>query len=1852
MNRKAALGLSVVLSLISIFLVLNFFISSAAALGGESSKPLNLFNIGDDGSRHFEPEFDQEEGTEAIPVGVQLPEVEVETSNVSEYLTLEDLQSGEPDEAQRTRWQYITYKANTNQRAYISLPRSFDKNVYTKWSPPVYDDSSFGRLNSQPLPNSINAAYSITLQTIHQNSDGDGYSSAFVFTNTGTSASDYYLDFYWPNGMFENHNGPYTLASGESRSIDMQSDNPVGRGYFVGWVVISSDEPIEGEITTPEYAYFSGFVYETDATTPITNVWVEVQGSDNQHYFGGNNTLSDGSFYVGGLAGGDYLFTAHPNYPWAKQWYYLQSENQSADPVSISAGGYIAGIDFALEPGGIITGYVFSDNGTTPLENINVDLDQGNYGTCSDEEGYYQIEAVPYGDNTIVAGRSWNWCTQQNSIYIQEYYSETPNFYDATPINISGGNDIVSNINFTLDVGGIITGRVMAEVGGAPLENVQVGASEYDEENYWSNSWTDSDGYYTIGGLVDGDYRVRIDNTDGGIPEGFAGEFYNNTYQYDEADRITISGGNSVVDIDFELSPGGTITGVIVDQNSGLPIPNTNVDMHDDDQGFGFGNCTDSNGIYQAVGLPYGDYIVESGGNWNYCQDQPSQYAHQYYDHKQYYIDADIVGINDSFTTATDINFSLETGSYITGTVVDESQGNAPVVDLRVEAQTSTGDCPWCTDMVADARTDSGGNYILGPLVEGEYAVYACTDCDNFLLVNEYYNDAYNFDNADFVSVTSGVTVTGINMYLGPGVFITGTVTVPSGYSQEGIQIDVNCWDGLDWWTGRQTDENGFYIVPVPPSYDSRWEVSARPWGTDLGFQWAAEFDLSQHTNWDFDLGPGGMITGFITNNGSPVDEVHVYAESNWMHNGANTDNQGYFELTNLPPGEYRVGADGNWMGYKDTYFGGHDWEWASVLNLEEGETIGGINFEIPELGRLEGHVYASDGVTTLEGVQVTAINDDGFWMGWSQFDGYFQIDLPAGDHKVRFGMEDWSMEPAYYPDSARLRDAVTVTVPTVDDSLYISETLENWATLSGKITDADTGDPIGGIHVGVMNVDKWSSDGACTDENGEYHIGQFWHGGDVIVTAEGTCGAYEYETVTTTFATAPGVDYTWNLSMTAGTLSELPFTIKANHIFGVTPIGSGSGSRLSDIDQILPALFTPIAQLDDKGEWYSDLLTQIPTEGNGGLAIINDQMVVTYTLKSGLFWSDGEALTSEDIRFAWKIYTQPHPFADAYQVNWSEMGHLESIFTPDSLTAVLTFTPGFYSPSYPGTILYPLPEHVLAGEHPMDIQITSEFNHFPVGNGPYVVEDWVPRSHIDLRPNPNYHKRGSGYPKIEEVRILFNGHPFWSLVTGVADVSLNTDTNNLPDDPESFGVELYPSSNLGFDNIYLNPNTPFFSETEVRKALYYALDTASFVRNQGYSRIEAETWIAPEYSVYTDTFTDYNFDLVAAADLLTANGWIDSNGNGTRDKDGVEFEFDLYIPDGHEVRTDLALMFQSDLESIGVNANVVSTDWNSIIENGLKRGQLDAFTVGFLGGSRYVPDGYNFFHSRSIPTAYNRYSTQNAARWENTSNDSLMEAAKDELNIDVLRNIYAQQLALFNDEMPQLVHSHFGYLDASVPTVLNFSPNGTTTPATWNIEEWEQPDNPYDLSVRKALALDSPAPQPNTTITYEINVRNLGYFTITGATLRDEIQPDLVFVGADPAPTQNNWPVLTWDLGEIAGNSEYGVIKLAVHIPASYSHLMTITNVSEVYGDQVDTHPSNNGFIHVAEVREDIDLAINKSGLGAPAIGENFSYYLDYANWGGAPATNVVITDTLPPEVDFKSAIPAYSAKSGNTIT
>lgn len=159
------------------------------------------------------------------------------------------------------------------------------------------------------------------------------------------------------------------------------------------------------------------------------------------------------------------------------------------------------------------------------------------------------------------------------------------------------------------------------------------------------------------------------------------------------------------------------------------------------------------------------------------------------------------------------------------------------------------------------------------------------------------------------------------------------------------------------------------------------------------------------------------------------------------------------------------------------------------------------------------------------------------------------------------------------------------------------------------------------------------------------------------------------------------------------------------------------------------------LATWDANKNVVPELATEIPTTDNGGVSA--DGLTITWHLKPCLFWSDGQPLTSADVKFTWQA------LIDKGNAVYSNAGYtqISSIDTPDASTAVLHFS-ALYPPwqtlftSGPNNQGNILPMHILQGKTGLE---KDPYIHWPtVASGPWIISDWVAGDHMTMLPNPN----------------------------------------------------------------------------------------------------------------------------------------------------------------------------------------------------------------------------------------------------------------------------------------------------------------------------------------------------------------------------------------------------------------------------------------------------------------------------------------------------------------------------------
>lgn len=505
------------------------------------------------------------------------------------------------------------------------------------------------------------------------------------------------------------------------------------------------------------------------------------------------------------------------------------------------------------------------------------------------------------------------------------------------------------------------------------------------------------------------------------------------------------------------------------------------------------------------------------------------------------------------------------------------------------------------------------------------------------------------------------------------------------------------------------------------------------------------------------------------------------------------------------------------------------------------------------------------------------------------------------------------------------------------------------------------------------------------------------------------------------------------------------------------------------------------LAEWDDQGNYVPELAAEIPSAENGGVSA--DGLTITWKLRPNLKWSDGEPLTSADVKFTWESVIDEGNAA----LTKGAYSNITSIDTPDDVTVVLHFDK-IYPPwqvlfaGGPNTAGSILPKHILEGKTALE---SDPFIHWPtIASGPFIITEWVAGDHMTLLPNPNFYK---GRPKLDRILIKFVPTPETALA------ALQTgDVDWYPDFSESdiatvaalepnVHLKVVPGSdfehylfNMGVKdgvkdasgNLIAGSKSPEdgfcpFKDLRVRKAITLGINRQAFVDSllEGKTTVPATQW--PNSSWTNASLTPDGYDPDAAMALLEEAGYTDTDGDGIRegkcDGQDMKLSFNFETTD-KQIRVDIALATQSDLKKIGVEFKPIHTPagtfFGTYTDGGpMSTGKFDmaGYTTGFY------PDPYPATEDwlcRSIPSADNpggsnwyQYCAPELDKMFEDVNATADPAAR-KVAID------AVQKYIFDNYLVIMMYARanvYGYTDRFVPGPFGFFSN-----MNWNAEVWD----------------------------------------------------------------------------------------------------------------------------------------------------------------------------------------------------
>jgi len=402
------------------------------------------------------------------------------------------------------------------------------------------------------------------------------------------------------------------------------------------------------------------------------------------------------------------------------------------------------------------------------------------------------------------------------------------------------------------------------------------------------------------------------------------------------------------------------------------------------------------------------------------------------------------------------------------------------------------------------------------------------------------------------------------------------------------------------------------------------------------------------------------------------------------------------------------------------------------------------------------------------------------------------------------------------------------------------------------------------------------------------------------------------------------------------------------------------------------------------------------------------DGLTITFKLRRGVKWHDGQEFTADDVKFGFETIIHPHT-RTAYSGDFREVEKAEVI---DPYTFRVRykrpFAPGLDSWGY----LVVLPKHILAGQ---DINMTT-FSRRPIGTGPYCFKEWKTGEKIVLTANPNYFE---GRPYIDGFIYRIIPDPatmFLELMAGNIDFmgltpiqyQRQTDTYRMRRDFRKYKYLAFAYTYLGY-----NLKDPRFQDRRVRQAISYAIDKKEIIEGALLGLgLEATGPYKPDTPWYNPRVKKYPYDPEKAKSLLKEAGWKSAGGNGPLVKDGRPFEFTILTNQGNETRAKCAEIIQRRLGAIGIKVKIRTLEWAAFINDFIDKKNFEAVILGWTMGQD--PDLYDIWHSSKTGEK-----ELNFISYQNKEVDELLEKGRYTFDWQVRKTCYDRIQEILAEDQP-----------------------------------------------------------------------------------------------------------------------------------------------------------------------------------------------------------------------------------------
>lgn len=492
------------------------------------------------------------------------------------------------------------------------------------------------------------------------------------------------------------------------------------------------------------------------------------------------------------------------------------------------------------------------------------------------------------------------------------------------------------------------------------------------------------------------------------------------------------------------------------------------------------------------------------------------------------------------------------------------------------------------------------------------------------------------------------------------------------------------------------------------------------------------------------------------------------------------------------------------------------------------------------------------------------------------------------------------------------------------------------------------------------------------------------------------------------------------------------------------------------------------------------------------------DQKRITYKLREGLKWSDGEPLTVDDVVFTYNdlIFNEKIPSSSADIFRVGDEGVFPTVrkvdeqrveFTaPEPFAPLLRFAGGAVLPKHA------LEKYVKEADSEGNLKFLSAWGTDTnpkeiICSGPYQLKSYQPSERVILSRNPYYWRKdeqGNPQPYVDQFVFQIVASDDVSLAQfragGVDIEAVTPDSFALVKREEERGDFTIYNGGAALSSQFISFNlnkgkrdgkplidpakSRWFNSLNFRKAIAHAIDRPTMINNiyKGLGvpqhspiYIQSPYYFPPEKGLPT-----YEYDVAQAKKLLQEDGFKYNAANQLTDTDGNVVRFTLMTNAGNKIREAMGTQIKQDLSKIGIQVDFQPIAFNTLVGKTSDSLDWEAIILGFSGagvepdGGRNVwsPNGRLHMFNQSPAPGQPPIEGREVTDWE-TEIGRLYVAGGQELNDDKRKEIYAEIQKLAQAQIPMIYLVNPLSLSA-VKNRIEGVRYGALGGALWNIHE------------------------------------------------------------------------------------------------------------------------------------------------------------------------------------------------------